>query len=404
MKALVISSSPFLNCRLGKITSDLLKYFKLNNISVSAAVWHHDVNYFMPADDGKFYYDIDGENICEIMPIPYPLNFNNIKQKSTIALYEIINKIKPDIVISVSDCDEIDFICAVKQILDFKWLGILTVDNFPINEKNLDYIGLMDSVVVTNSQSKKNIIEKIPGCNPDFYSYGYDDKIFKYNENIHDNFTVLNVSKNAQIYNIGAFIEAFAKFSKTKNDVICRMHYNINDPGEYDVDLLVSRYKIQDKIIFEDRYISIKDGLTASEMADFFNDGDVLVDCSVGSATSMGIMEAVACGCVPLVNYCGSNMDLLLNNVLNSQNIIDSLDYIGKNEEVLKISNPDNIVDKLNELYSLWKVDRCLFNNIKNKYSVEIKRYNNREFLNKIKEKMFSVIKDDSKVICIDEF
>ena len=109
MRILTISASPYLLSKLGRINSCLLKHFKNAGNEVSAACWYYDKSYFLADDDGKFYFDLE-DRVCQIHPIDYDVT------KSVKQVYEIIKNFQPDVVLSIGDYFETDFIHAIKSI------------------------------------------------------------------------------------------------------------------------------------------------------------------------------------------------------------------------------------------------------------------------------------------------
>jgi len=403
MKILTVGASPYIHTRGGRINSFLLSNFKKQH-DVISVVWHHDINYFV-ADDGKYTYNKDEEIVSILYPIFHPKK-NPFKEKATIALYEIIKQEQPDIVLSIGDIDETDFLHSIKQLIDFKWIGIFTIASSSdiLNPDKMDFLESVDFAIHTNKKVKNDWDQYIKKnnivINSKYYPIGINFDKFYRDELINkDKFIVLNCSKNSQYSNLPAFIEGFAKFYNKQPDVEAYLHTNINDPGNYNILWLLEKNNMQDVIKLPEKYASFKDNISDEELNSLYNRSCVLVDCATRSATGLCVKEAIRAGCVPLVT---ENSGAISEFVKDQHLKIKSERFIGENEEDLYIASIDDISNKLKVLYRLWKYNKKYFIEGSNRIVDEVKNINDLlKYLECVFEEIF---KENKKVLSLEIF
>lgn len=392
MNIITYSATPYVSSKLGRINS-----YILNNIETKGSIcWHHDPRVFLPDSNGKYFYEKNGENVCELYPVTKTYNAQ-VNNQFVVDVYDKIDELNPDYVIAIGDYDDMDQICAVKEINDsFKLVGILTIGALPIKNNYLDMLNKFDYLIITNKKSFYFIKNKLSQSKNIYYaSVPIDKDIFYNNQSRYDceEFKILGCLKNSQSCNIGAFIKAVGEFSLNKDDVSAYLYTNYNDPGEYDIDELLTRYDKSKSIKLPERFTSVLDGISDSELNELYNSHHTIIDPSVSSATAMHLFEAVATGCVPIV----SNNNILTEyyNIANIRDkyIIDSLVYIGNNEEHLDIVSIESIKNNLEKIYHMWKVSIKTIKNLGLRYSNIIKNYNKNDLLSV----MDIIVNDDGK-------
>ena len=398
MKILTFSVSPYLLTKLGRINSFLLQHYKKCGNEVASLAWFHDTNYFMPNENKDFIFEIDGKDICKIYP-SFPPSLRQYKEKATILAYEVIKQENPDVVISVCNYNEIDILCAVKQLLPFKWISILTVEATPINNNCKDYLQIPDLLIATTKTAQKDIQDNFNiKCN--YMSPGIDTATLSnlhYDKNI---FRVMTNLKNSQSSNIAAFIRAFCKFSENKNDVEAYMNSNMNDMGDYDIDLLLNRYDKNKKIKLPSKYMSIKEGITDAELNEEYNKSCVFIDCSTSSSTAMSVKEAASTGCIPIISEANALEEFV--SEVKEGFIVDCVDYVGGNEETLKVVSTEDLVKKLEVIYVSWKNNREWFNNLSEKYSYYASLFDKNIFLKELGCRIDNVINRKENILSVE--
>lgn len=376
MKILLVSASPYLKLRLGRICSTLLEYFsKQENIEIKAAVFSHDIQYFKP-DNNIYYYKKNNEKICQLFPL-----YNEIN-RVTPQFYQIYNHYKPDVILSVSDYNEVDFIYALKKLIPekFKWVGVLACDAVPINQSRKDVIKIMDQVISLNTDTYTEI-EKITKLNY-YIPFGIDSKFWN-NENRVKNIKprVLLCGKNSQSTGIAtAIIQAGKRGSNQCQYVV---HTNIDEKGDYDLKYLAKSKNANIK--FPEKFNTLKDSISDQELRDLYKSCDVFVDLSMRSATGVSAIQAISCGCVPLLNNNGGLKDVLDAINHNFRYKISNCLFVGQLEQQYYVADIQNYQIQLG----------CVLNQInddakRKNYSKDLKsvaaHFNLQNFLTKIKD------------------
>lgn len=400
MKILTISASPYLLTNLGRLNSEILKYLSSSGHDVSSAVWHHDLNFFMPKEDGTSTYD----DICQLFP------FENGIETSPIHIYETIKTENPDVVITIGDYHEISTLKLVKDLLPntFKWVAIIAGSASPINESYLTLLDGIDLLFLTNSNNKAQWSE-IAKDDVNVRRIGLSEKRAGHVGDMRDKFSVLGVGKNSHISNLSAFISGAGKFSKSCeklniSNTNIRLHTNFHDPGDYNIDALMKRYG---EVEIAEEYVSINQGLSDDKMKEMYENTTVIVDTSMRSATAMSVLEAMSYGCIPLISPVGAFADILdelKNEGLNQINFsLKGVQFVSEREEELFIVNPDSITKELCNIYYIWNYEKELFKKIRGKISEIAKRIYIENFVIELDSKIKDIMEDTSMVLKIEE-
>lgn len=399
MKILTISASPYLLTNLGRLNGDILKYLSSVGHSISSAVWHHDLNFFMPGEDGTSRY----EDVCQLFP------FENGRETSPIAIYETIKMIEPDVVITIGDYHEISILKLVKDLLPntFKWVAIMTGASEPINDSYIPLLDGIDLLFLTNSNNRQQWSDIIKD-DINIRRLGLSEKRAGQVGKL-DKFSVLGVGKNSHISNLSSFISGAGSFSKLSNDtgvndIDIRLHTNLHDPGDYNLSSLVNRYG--DVKLPED-YVSVNQGLTDDKMGEIYANTTVIVDASMRSATAMTVLEAMSYGCIPLIPPVGAFADIieeLKNEGLDQINFsLKGVKFVSEREEELYIVDPDSIKNELCNIYNTWMIEKEILKKIRGKISEIAKRIYTEDFVIELDSKIKELVENTSMVLKIEE-
>ena len=361
MKILTVSASPYLLTKLGRMNSCILRRLNESGMEVASAVWHHDVSYFLPRDDGKYEFEKDGKIICPLYP------FHNYPEKNAPAVYDIIKDFNPDIVISVGDYTDVDFIFSIKALMpfSFKWINVLTIDSMPINERRKEAFEFIDVVIVTNKMAFEEV-KNISKVETILSYFGPDHNVFKKCEKIFpekDKLRVINCAKNSQSSGTASFIKGVAEANRINKNIIGYLHTNISDRGDYDIPLLIERFNASESVILPDNFTGLNDGIVDSELNLEYNKSDIIADLSVRSSTGLTVLEAMGTGCIPLYTNIGA-IGEIGNKLLNDNLSIKSNTYIGQFEEYYEIVSIGDFTEKLLKLYELKKDNAEIFSNL----------------------------------------
>lgn len=219
-------------------------------------------------------------------------------------LTEAIAYSDPDVVITIGDVVDFFPVLYAKNLQShhWKWIGIFDILTMPPPPSVIDVILGMDAQLVygiglyrfLSGNSKLNIFYARPGVNGNyFYSLENQEEIvnsFK-SKNI---FTILSPGSNVENNYKIALFEAFASFSRDKEDVylyLCDRDGN----NYYDPSSLFWKYPwIADKILTK----SEKDFkfLENHDLNNLYNSVALTIDLTINSNFSLSILEALSCG------------------------------------------------------------------------------------------------------------
>lgn len=394
MKVLTVGMSPYLLVHIGKINKSLICGLKKDGHVVASAVWHHDSSYFLPNDNGEHEFEQNGEVICRLYP------FANYPEKNAPALYEIIKNFEPDVVISIGDYTDTDFIFSIKALMpnQFKWISILTIDSPPINEKRKEAFEFIDLAVVANKMALKEV-KKISRVETRLIRFGPDHGIFyKDNDVIKEeaNLRVMSCSKNSQASSTAVFMKSIVEANKIYNGITGYLHTNVSDRGDYDLDLLMNRFEAGNCVFLPDKFVSLNDGISDKDLNSEYNKSDIIVDLSVRSSTGLTVLEGMSTGCIPLTVDIGANGEVV--GLIDKSLIISSNTYIGQFEEYYEIPSPEDFTKKLIKLYELKRDNKDFVENLIRR-SVDVSnQFSEEKFVEGIKDVLKNISIIDRKV------
>lgn len=371
MKILTVSASPYLLVRNGIMNAAIIESLAHDN-EVSTASWHHDESFFLPEQGGVHWFEKDGREIASIYPIePYT--------QGSGSLYELMKKVQPDVVISIGDYKETDFIWEIKAMLPnlFKWISVLAVDCLPINENHNKQLEYADHIVSINNFSDKYLRSCI-NAEISQVNFGPSDLFFEECE-IERKLSFMTSCKNAQSTNLGAFIKAFSN-----TDAPAYLHTNLYDPGDYDIDLLIERYNASN-VSLPDKYVSIKESISEEEMREVYSSHSFYIEPSVKGASCLSVLEAMACGCVPIGMNCGIFGEIV--GLLEDDRLfVDYETYIGANEEEFSVISIEGLSERISELYEWAQKEPESFKILSNKSRKIASNYRQKHFTNYLKQ------------------
>lgn len=350
MKILTVGASPYLLVRNGRMHADVIRRLRAEGHEVTGAAWHHDEGYYLPDDVGVSYFEDTetGEKLCRLFP------FLPTSKSADAILYEIMKKVQPDLVISMGDYKEVDFIYSIKAMYPnlFKWIAIFPFDCLWVNEHHRERIEYADYVISTSGFGWANV-SNLCNIEGEFIPYGPDPNKFQYQTKPKNEHPVYMISsQNSQTSNIGAFIRSMAQvkdiLTLSGEQAIGRVHTNFYDPGDYDLELLVRRHKA-DNVILPDYFCSIKDGPNDADFAAMYSSADFFVETSVKSATALTMLESMMMGCVPMGMNAGRVGEILSLMPAEYQLIVPYETFLGAHEEEYSVISTDGLAEKVLE-------------------------------------------------------
>jgi glycosyltransferase involved in cell wall biosynthesis len=378
------------------MNADILRFLKSKGHIVASAVWDHDTSWFLPDDKNRFMYETSSDGVvCELFP------FRHLRENSSPLVYEIMKKFQPDIAITIGDYQETDFMFAIKSMYPqlFKWVSIMTIDALPLNENRREALDYADLIVTTLREGADYLLEqcgKQSLCLP----YGPNTSVFRpLSEEVKDEeFIVMNCGKNSQASNTAAFIKAIASAHKIYPKIIGYLHTNIHDAGDYDIYLLLDRFKARDAVRLPTEFSGLNDGISDMELNKRYNAAGLFVDVSVRSATALTCLEAMATGCVPLVTNVGAVKEVVFGMDEPLRHLVDCVDYVGELEEEYAIASSSDLAKKIIGFYELWEKDKSAFNVISKKSMAVSSKYSRSYFLKSLYDAIEGIPKNSSKI------
>ena len=317
MRILTIGESPYILSALSRIHRDMISFMKEKGNTVGAACWNYDTQWFAASDNGEFSYEKDGESVCQVFP------FLDISDKASPQLYEIMKKFKPDVVISMSSSDLLPAISSIKSIYPdiFKWAAIVSDGAFPMSKSRKDDLQLADIVIATNQDTYNSVQELCKNVYSVHIPYGADTELFTpkrlpvdgSEDRVEGLFRAVMVCRNDATSNIPAFIRGVAEANKRGSAVEGLIHTDIYDPTLlqefYDIEQMIEEHG-DGCVRMTSSFMSPSDGVSDEKMREIYSDADVVVNCSLSSASGLSALEGMACGCIPMMSPVGAMKDI----------------------------------------------------------------------------------------------
>lgn len=397
MKVLTISSSPYLLTKLGRINSSILKRLSktLPFDNIASIVWHHDISWFAPNDDNEFIFEDGGDAICKLYPIP------KSPEQATPNVYDVIKSYQPDVVVTIGDYHETDFLFALKTLNPkmFKWISILTIDAYPVNETRKDAFNYINKAIATTKMGQK-AVNDLSRVDCEYLPFG-PDQIFqpKVCEKNKDFLTVFGCGKNSQASGSATYIMGLSEAYKKDNDIKGYMHTNVSDRGDYDLSYLAERYGIKDNLIFPDEFVGLNDGIDRDLLRSRYAASDVVSDLSVRSATGLCLLEGMACGCIPIATEVGALKEIISLMPKDFQFFVGSNTYVGSFEEEYEVANCKDFARILLKLKDIKENNPNMFDSMR-KSSIKVaNKFKLKTFTKRIEEIIMEVIDIEEELV-----
>lgn len=407
MKIVTIGLSPYLITSKAKINSLLLRYLYLTGNSVASIVWGHNTDYFVPEEsDGiqSFYYDFEYQQKKHKIPVmPFVQGSN-----SSSSVYDYLQSLQPDVIITIGDVRDFVFMPAIKDFMNIKWMSILLHYHDPISEEYADIIRKMDGILCT-SKFGFDSVQKIYQSSIFDYKYvGSNNNIYKTGEDTKENhLRIMSCTHNTQIDCGPTIMESAIDVSRCLPNIDFELyfHCNSNDKGDHNLLNLQKKWDFDNKIIkFPEKYVSLIDGLSETEMATEFSKSDIFISIPMISGTSMSVFQALASGCFPLLGENEVNMEIAsnLSDFLGSDFnkeffIVPSISITTVGDTYLNICSKQDLVNKIINAYEIIKKNKGL----KKKISEFTLRYSQSDFLEKCSE-MSKLVTESSETIRLE--
>lgn len=403
MKILTCGMSPYVLLSNGRLNQFLLKHLYCNRHSVASMVWAHDASYYIPEEvngQSNFYYDFDMNGKHKIPIFPF-----NRSQNEVVQIYEMLNRLQPDIFITIGDITDHLYMKAIRMFCTkpFKWLAVLTNYQSPIKEEHIDLIQDMDGIVCT---SKSSYAEVKNHFDKEIIDWAFVGSPFELqNSSPADVHRIISVGKNAQSDNLYGAMQIVESVSASASEnVELYVHANIYDPGEINLESARSMSK-SEVISFPDKYVSLFEGISDIEMQQCFSDSDIFLSTSMVSGTAMAAFDAISCGCFPLMAESPCNIDLAESlaeefypTFQASDFLIRSTKLLAPGETYLYICDPQDAAGKIVDFIQKHKK----LTGIKKEFCEFGRKYKSMLFLDKVMKTVES-LKESCSVLWVEK-
>ncbi len=285
MKYLLVCSSPFENSTLSKISKNVIENL----------IGDNEIYCLAHCENQTIYKKYKNASICPIF------DFENQFEEALIYF-------KPDVLITIGDISECVLPHYHKKSIHYtgwKWISILDIGTIPPPPGLIDFI-LNTDHIVTYSLEVFKFLNNNPNIDVHYARLGVEKDLFyvlpnkkeiKESFKNKEIFTILSPGSNNRSNEKSTLIEAFAEFSKDKNNVF--LYFCDRDNSKYyDLKDIAWKYPwILDKIMFTD------DGVDNHVLNNLYNSVDLTIDLSVNSTFNLSILEALSCECSVVIPH-----------------------------------------------------------------------------------------------------
>ncbi len=224
---------------------------------------------------------------------------------------QLLFQLQPDVVWCINDYDSVvDFVPRV--LMDYKdktsnpvyFVLYSPIDGEPIYPEWVELLKrYVDKFVVVTKYAQEVIKRTDPtfivdqvyhGVNLESFKELPEDVIKNIRSNLNDKFVVLAVGVNQLRKQYPILLDAFARFSRDKDDVVLWLHTQpVMSPG-WDLRKLIRLFDIKDKTIMTKGIEGLK-GVSVDELNIIYNIADVYVSANCGEGFGLPTIEAMAC-------------------------------------------------------------------------------------------------------------
>jgi hypothetical protein len=387
MNILTIGPSPYLLTREGRVNRDVISALKARGHHVQCLATYHDILHFLPHEDGIHYYDHENGTRTRLHP-----HLQDIGTLS-VTLIDVMKKVQPSLVISIGDYSECAAIYHLKAKFSslFKWIIINTTGMDVVNEKYREPLNLADIIFAT-CKSATSALRQLCSCQVEHIPYGPAEKFTDLN--IRDTFSAIIRSNNRQSCNLGAFIRAMAMA-----DAEGTIHTNIDDQGDYDLRLLINRYKMSEKLKLPNKFVSIREGVPHYCLNEMYNRHCVAIDCSFQSGTALSLLEAMSTGCIPIGMNFGAVGDVLNELPEEFRLFVRYETLLGPGQEEHAIISVKDLAVTIENMKKRFTNDPLWFQEAGNEVKEVARIFSNRNFVNRIVDTVEKVLQSEHAIV-----
>lgn len=252
-----------------------------------------------------------------------------------------------------------------------KFVGYITVDGIPIFSGWRKLFYAYDHLIMPTNWAKDELIAKWLDLDVSVIPYGLNHDLFHPPANgkeqmkkdvqgaarqsesvsqrmvVEDKFVGLFVGANQTRKNLGAVYAGWKKFAEGKDDVVFFLlthsaSIESDDVGEYSIGMFLDANGMQ----------IVPKQIPIGWLVRFFAMSDVLLHPATNEGFGMTIVEAMACGTIPVVCDYSGHTDFCND---ETAYIVDWTEFIGARNTIKAVAIHDSVAQKLEEAYQDWK-------------------------------------------------
>lgn len=314
-KLLWISDDPNLNSGNGKFTRNVLGYLK-EDFEITSVIGWNGIG-----QRHSFPYHI------------WPVDLLKRKHEELgYLVMMVVNQEKPDVIVGLGDVWDFWFLPKLKMS-GVRKIGYITVDVHPLRPEWDPIWESLDTVAVPSEWGKEQIDKQTP-VNAEVIYEGVDPEIFKplqpeernaRRQNLKSQcaakglwdpkFLVAMLARPMIRKNLPAGIRAIARVGDKYRDLAHVVLYSLEEiePGANNMKQYNARHlpPLMPKV--KEEFIGPRSKLSDADIAGYLGMSDVLLFPSMHEGFGLPLLEAMACGCVPIAANATTSPELLGN-------------------------------------------------------------------------------------------
>jgi len=353
-RLLMMSDSPEIDSGNGRVTREVLKHLQKDFEIVSVIGWNS------LGQLHSFPY--------HIQPVHY---FVRESKEMKYIFIDAVNKSKPDVILVHGDIWNFEYFPDLKMP-GIKKVGYITVDVHPLRPKWNPIWESFDAVATPSFWGKKEIEDATPvkaeviyeGVDPDIFKPLSQEEIEKKRENMRvlckakgltiPKFFVTMFARPMERKNLPAGIRALAKVVQKHADIGHIILYPLKeiDEGSHNMEEYNRRYLPEKmaKLLYRD--VGPRGHLKDEEIAKVLSCSDVLLFPTCQEGFGLPVLEAMACGCVPIATDSTSMPELLGDNERGLLAKAGAVTVYPASLFECKLVDENDLAEKLDLLYS----------------------------------------------------
>jgi len=409
VKVVTIGTSPYLLTSNGRIHSWIIEHFYNQGHEIASLVHTHDTSYFVPdeTETGIMYTYKIGDN--KVPLLPYKKGGESPEKTEVIQIYEALELLKPDLLVTVDDYEGCLYMQAVKMFMPdkFKWLFVILNGSLPFNEQSRPLVEHADAILCSNEFTYRHIKDFYSHPLMDWHYVGADHSTFfrKKNAQKKSFFSVFSSCKNTLKDCPWVILEACRDIHKDIPELKLNMHINLHDNGFYHFGVLQERFDPDFSFLnLPQEYASIKEGCSDKEMNEMLNESHFFVSSSLLSSSSLGIFEAMSAGCMPLVSNQGADAEIIKKMKEeageNFNFIYKTMPFMMSGEKMLNVPDVASLKNLLIEAKNILKEEKKYQGIVDSIYKYS-KGYDHLKFLERISDLAQETVRNNTKVFSL---